>query len=36
VTDTFDMTFKQLTANNWERPDETSANFVRVSPVVGS
>jgi hypothetical protein len=29
------MGFKELTPNNWDRPDDTSSLFVRVSPVAG-
>ena len=29
------MSFKQLTANNWDRPDDTSKIFGRMSPLVG-
>lgn len=29
------MNFKQLTPNNWDEADETSAMFARLSPIVG-
>ncbi|MDQ6750398.1 MAG: DUF4145 domain-containing protein [Actinomycetota bacterium] len=29
------MAFKALTPNNWDRLDETNANFVRHSPIAG-
>jgi len=29
------MAFKELTPNNWDQPDMTNANFVRLSPIAG-
>lgn len=29
------MGFKELTANNWDEPDEASALFTRLSPIAG-
>lgn len=33
--ETIRMSFKQLTPNNWDRPDDTSKIFGRLSPLVG-
>jgi hypothetical protein len=29
------VNFKNLTANNWDQPDETSEQFGRLSPLTG-